>query len=344
MSIAQDIVKNHLSEVCEGFYKVEAIDSLQAEVLQSPNIETERKTLEAHINTFVEKYWNILKSVSSETNLANLKAAMLDDARNLFAHISWVDSYEAYQVVAELWHQKLTTELEIITGNDFYDAAIMTEPHMVTKGSGKTKRVEQDGVIGRLIPNDLIEHFLFSEERDKLDSYQADLDSLESELGELIEAAKEEASDEYYALNDLLKRDDDDEVKDAFDAALVNKTLKKLAKTDESFELVKKTYDLLERIKKLKKSIKDDRKSLDEKVYARFEILTHEEIDQLMWNKWFGTITNDIGKILEAPVLKELDILSMLNERYSDTLQSIDLEINNLEKSLEEMMKELVLE
>lgn len=344
MSIAQDIVKNHLSEVREGFYKVEAIDSLQAEVLQSPNIETERKTLEAHINTFVEKYWNILKSVSSETNLANLKAAMLDDARNLFAHISWVDSYEAYQVVAELWHQKLTTDLEIIVGNDFYDAAIMTEPHMVTKGSGKTKRIEQDGVIGRLIPNDFIEHFLFSAERDKLDSYQSDLDSLEAELGELIEAAKEEASDEYYALNDLLKRDDDDEVKDAFDTALVNQTLKKLAKTDESFELVKKTYNLLERIKKLKKSIKDDRKSLDEKVYTRFETLTREEIDQLMWNKWFGTFTNDIGKILEAPVLKELDILSMLNERYSDTLQSIDLEIDNLEKSLEDMMKELVLE
>ena len=344
MSIAQDIVKSHLSEVREGFYKVESIDSLQAEVLQSPNLENERETLEAHINTFIEKYWNILKSVSSETNLADLKAVMLDDAKNLFADIPWVDSYEAYQIVAELWHQKFTTDLEVIVGNDFYDAAIMTEPHMVTKGSGKTKRVEQDGVIGRLIPNDFIEYFLFSEERDKLDSYQSDLDSLEAELGELIEAAKEEASDEYYALNDLLKRDDDDEVKDAFDTALVNKTLKKIAKTDESFELVKKTYDLLERIKKLKKSIKDDRKSLDEKVYTRFETLTHEEIDQLMWNKWFGTFTNDIGKILEAPVLKELDILSMLNERYSDTLQSIDLEIDNLEKSLEDMMKELVLE
>ena len=104
MSIAQDIVKNHLSEVREGFYKVKAIDSLQAEVLQSSNIETERKTLETHINTFVEKYWNILKSVSSETNLADLKATMLDDAKNLFVDISWVDSYEAYQVVAELWH------------------------------------------------------------------------------------------------------------------------------------------------------------------------------------------------------------------------------------------------
>ena len=223
MSIAQDIVKSHLSEVREGFYKVESIDSLQAEVLQSPNLENERETLEAHINTFIEKYWNILKSVSSETNLADLKAVMLDDAKNLFADIPWVDSYEAYQIVAELWHQKFTTDLEVIVGNDFYDAAIMTEPHMVTKGSGKTKRVEQDGVIGRLIPNDFIEYFLFSEERDKLDSYQSDLDSLEAELGELIEAAKEEASDEYYALNDLLKRDDDDEVKDAFDTALVNR-------------------------------------------------------------------------------------------------------------------------
>lgn len=344
MSIAQDIVKNHLIEVREGFYKVEAIDSLQAQVLQSSHIENERKILETHINTFIEKYWTILKSVTSETNLADLKAVMLDDAKNLFADIPWVDSYEAYQVVAELWHQKLTTDLEIIAGNDFYDAAIMTEPHMVTKGSGKTERIEQDGVIGRLIPNDFIEHFLFSEKRDKLDSYQSNLDSLEAELGELIESAKEEASAEYYALNDLLKRDDDDEVKDAFDAALVNKTFKKLTKTDEVFELVKKTYDLLERIKKLKKSIKDGRKSLDEKVYAQFEMLTHEEIDHLMWNKWFGNFMNDIGKILAAPILKELDILIMLNERYSDTLQSIDLEIDNLEKSLEDMMKELVLE
>ena len=117
-----------------------------------------------------------------------------------------------------------------------------------------------------------------------------------------------------------------------------------MAKTDESFELVKKTYDLLSQTKKLRKSIKDDRKSLNEKVYARFEILTHEEIDQLVWNKWFGTIMSDFSKTLESPVIKELEVLSMLNERYSDTLQSIDSEIENLEKSLADMMKELELE
>ena len=343
-TVAPDVLKSHLIEVRKGFFEVASIESLRSEVLQSPNIEAERKTLEKNINKFVEKYWVDLKFVSSETNLTDLKGAMLADAKNLFVDIPWVDSYEAYQVLAELWQKKLASDLEIIAANGFYNAAMITEPNMVTKGKGKNKHLVQEGVVGRFIPNDLMERLLYHEERSKLDNYQFNLDSLEVELSELLEAAKEESSDEYYVLNDLLKRDDDGEVKDTFDATLVDQTLKKLSKKDDTYELVKKTHVLLTKIKKLRKSIKEDKKLLNEKVSVRFEMLTHEEVDCLVLNKWFGTITNDIGKILEAPVLKELDILSMLNERYSDTLQSIDLEINNLEKSLEEMMKELVLE
>ena len=48
--------------------------------------------------------------------------------------------------------------------------------------------------------------------------------------------------------------------------------------------------------------------------------------------------------ILRAPILKEIDTLLMLKTRYSDTLQSLDVAIDNLEKSIEDMMKELVLE
>lgn len=343
-TVAPDVLNSHLIEVRKGFFEVASIESLQSEVLQSPNIEAERKTLEKNINKFVEKYWVDLKFVSSETNLTDLKGAMLADAKNLFVDIPWVDSYEAYQVLAELWQKKLASDLEVIAANGFYNAAMITEPNMVTKGKGKNKHLVQVGVVGRFIPNDLMERLLYHEERSKLDNYQVNLDSLEVELSELLEAAKEESSDEYYILNDLLKRDDDGEVKDTFDATLVDQTLKKLSKKDDTYELVKKTHDLLTKIKKLRKSIKEDKELLNEKVSVRFEMLTHEEVDCLVLNKWFGTITNDIGKILEAPVLKELDILSMLNERYSDTLQSIDLEINNLEKSLEEMMKELVLE
>ena len=215
---------------------------------------------------------------------------------------------------------------------------------MVTKGKGKNKHLVQVGVVGRLIPNDLMERLLYHEERSKIDNYQADLDSLEAELSELLEAAKEESSDEYYVLNDLLKRDDDGDVKDTFDATLVEQTLKKLSKKDDMYELVKKTHVLLAEIKKLRKSIKEDKELLNEKVSVRFEMLTHEEVDRLMLNKWFSSVGEDMEKIIEDPIFKELEILSMLNKRYSDTLQSLDLEINNIEKSIDEMMKELVLE
>ena len=343
-TVAQDVLNSHLIEVRKGFFEVESIETLQSEVLQSANIEAERKTLENNINKFVEKYWADLKAVSSETNLIDLKGAMLVDAKNLFIDIPWVDSYEAYQVLAELWQQKLTSDLEIIATYGFYDAAMITEPNMVTKGKGKNKHLVQVGVVGQLISNDLMERLLYHEERNKIDSYQANLNSLEAELSELSEAAKEESSDEYYALNDLLKRDDDGDVKDTFDATLVDKTLKKLSKTDDIYELVKKTHVLLEKIKKLRKSIKEDKEILNEKVSARFEMLTHEEIDRLMLNKWFSSVGKDMEKILEDSILKELEILYMLSKRYSDTLQSIDLEINNIEKSMDEMMKELVLE
>ena len=73
-------------------------------------------------------------------------------------------------------------------------------------------------------------------------------------------------------------------------------------------------------------------------------MLAHEEVDRLMLNKWFSSIGEDMEKILEDSILKELEILYMLSKRYSDTLQSLDLEINNIEKSMDEMMKELVLE
>lgn len=110
------------------------------------------------------------------------------------------------------------------------------------------------------------------------------------------------------------------------------------------YELVKKTHVLLAEIKKLRKSIKEDKELLNEKVSVRFEMLTHEEVDRLMLNKWFSSVGEDMEKIIEDPIFKELEILSMLNKRYSDTLQSLDLEINNIEKSIDEMMKELVLE
>lgn len=334
----------HLKEIRNGYYDIKNMDTLRVDILDSASVEEVNGKLNKRIEVYAEKYWENLKSVNKQTGLAGLKSAMLADAKRLFMDIKWVDSYEAYQVVAELWNTIFNHDLEIIAASGFYESARMTEPNMVSKGQGKNKRMVQEGVRGSIIPNDLIEEILFSEKKKELEVIQVELENVSDELSELVEAAKVEESDEYYALNDLIKRNDEGETTETFDAKLVKKELKNLGPTDDAYQLVKQTNDLLEKTKKLKKISKNNREALNDEICARFGTLTHDEIDQLLRIKWFGSFVAVMTDILRAPILKEIDTLLMLKTRYSDTVQSLDAAIDDLEKSIEDMMKELVLE
>lgn len=343
-TVTKDILSMHLQEIRNGYYDIKNMDTLRVDILDSASVEEVNGKLNKRIEVYVEKYWENLKSVNEQTGLAGLKSAMLADAKRLFMDIKWVDPYEAYQVVAELWNTIFNHDLEIIAASGFYESARMTEPNMVSKGQGKNKRMVQEGVRGSIIPNDLIEEILFSEKKKELEVIQVELENVSDELSELVEAAKVEESDEYYALNDLIKRNDEGETTETFDAKLVKKELKNLGPTDDAYQLVKQTNDLLEKTKKLKKISKNNREALNDEIYARFGTLTHDEIDQLLRIKWFGSFVAVMTDILRAPILKEIDTLLMLKTRYSDTVRSLDAAIDDLEKSIEDMMKELVLE
>lgn len=343
-TVTKDVLSMHLQEIRNGYYDIKNMDTLRVDILDSASVEEVNGKLNKQIEVYVEKYWENLKSVNEQTGLAGLKSAMLADAKRLFMDIKWVDSYEAYQVVAELWNTIFNHDLEIIAASGFYESARMTEPNMVLKGQGKNKRMVQEGVRGSIIPNDLIEEILFSEKKKELEVIQVELENVSDELSELVEAAKVEESDEYYALNDLIKRNDEGETTETFDTKLVKKELKNLGPTDDAYQLVKQTNDLLEKTKKLKKISKNNREALNDEICARFGTLTHDEIDQLLRIKWFGSFVAVMTDILRAPILKEIDTLLMLKTRYSDTVQSLDAEIDDLEKSIEDMMKELVLE
>ena len=343
-TVTKDILSMHLQEIRNGYYDIKNMDTLRVDILDSASVEEVNGKLNKRIEVYVEKYWENLKSVNKQTGLAGLKSAMLADAKRLFMDIKWVDPYEAYQVVAELWNTIFNHDLEIIAASGFYESARMTEPNMVSKGQGKNKRMVQEGVRGSIIPNDLIEEILFSEKKKELEVIQVELENVSDELSELVEAAKVEESDEYYALNDLIKRNDEGETTETFDAKLVKKELKNLGPTDDAYQLVKQTNDLLEKTKKLKRISKNNREALNDEICARFGTLTHDEIDQLLRIKWFGSFVAVMTDILRAPILKEIDTLLMLKTRYSDTVRSLDAAIDDLEKSIEDMMKELVLE
>src|SRR5699024_225528 len=110
---------------------------------------------------------------------------------------------------ADIWENKLTEETEVIALSDFYTEGRKRTPHMVTKGSGKKRREEQDGWIGSLVPNDLITTKLFNAELKDIESKETRLTEVEAELTELVEAAKVEETDEEAALNEALNERED---------------------------------------------------------------------------------------------------------------------------------------
>ena len=80
-------------------------------------------------------------------------------------------------------------------------------------------------------------------------------------------------------------------------------------------------------------------KELDVKVLVG---CTDEEVDQLLYKKWFGSVIEKVEELVQSPIKAEIAVLEELNKRYSETLDSLDGEIAKLEKELEALMNELV--
>ena len=74
----------------------------------------------------------------------------------------------------------------------------------------------------------------------------------------------------------------------------------------------------------------------------RIQVLTDEEIDQLLYKKWFGQVTDKSLELVELPLMAEIAIIEELHNRYAETLDDMDAEIALLERELENLMKELV--
>ena len=70
----------------------------------------------------------------------------------------------------------------------------------------------------------------------------------------------------------------------------------------------------------------------------------NEEIDNLIYQKWFGNTTKQMMDLVHDSLKTELNSMQILNERYSDTLFAIDSQIENMMNEFEALKNELVVE
>ncbi|MBN2651263.1 MAG: type I restriction-modification system subunit M, partial [Spirochaetales bacterium] len=341
--LVPDVLAQNIEEIRPGYVKLEnSIKDITAIVLGHKNIISLSKELEAKITEYISKFWNKLKSVKADSNLTDLEERMLIEIKQILKEFDIIDVYTGYQVIAEIWKNSLFHDTELIAIEGFYNVARMREPNMVTKGTGDKKREEQDGWNGKIIPNDLIAQMLYTKEQNEIDAKRNKIQELEMELADLVEAAKVEDSQEYDALFEILKKDKEDEPTDSFDKCKLQSELKRADKKSDKYKLLKNVDRLFAESTTMSKELKNEEKELRDAVEERIPVLTDEEIDKLVHHKWFGKTVENIVSLIHQSVKSELNTLQKLEERYADTLDEIEGQIESLLADFETLKADLV--
>lgn len=332
------VIEDSTEEIRTGYVTLtKSMDELTKEVLNDAQVIEKSKAVEKKLVNYQNKYWELLKSVDDVNKIRDIRESMLTEIKDILLSFSHVDEYDGYQIIADIWENKLTEDTEVIALSDFYTEGRTRVPFIVTKGTGRNRREEQDGWVGNLIPNDLIKAKLFKEELTDIETKEARQQEVEAELDELVEAAKVEESDEAFALGDALNQRED-----AFSVSSVRSELKAAEKDSEEYTLLKNVEVLLNERTTLNRDIKALETELKTMTEDRIETLTDKEIDTLMYEKWFGSVMEKVNRLIEHPLTEELATLEQLQERYADTLDALEAESAELEKELEAMMAQMV--
>ena len=267
------------------------------------------------------------------------ESILADEVFRRLEGIPLVDRYDAYQMLDDTW-QQIVIDLEIIQTEGF-DAVRRVDPNMVVKKK-KGKDVEvQDGWIGRVLPFELVQHEMLSDEAAEIDTLEERLSAITSEvaeiLDELTEDEKQEATD---ALN---------ENSDAFVANKIKGVVKTLkadmgAGANESDSLpckLERAAALFDEEKAVKKKLKEAEVMLEDKTKDTIEGLTDEQVCSLLDAKWNKPLIQQLGSLPNAVVDELVAKVGALRGKYATTYADIDAEIQSIEAELVGMLGNL---
>ena len=243
-----------------------------------------------------------------------------------------VDKYAAYQILADNW-ASIMGDVEIIQ-TEGMGACNVVEPRtkMVKDKNGVDQEV-QDGLKGRIIPFELVQKTLFTNELNTIIDLQNRLDAIDSEL----DAVRDE----------LLSMEDTEKYFDAEkDNAFVKNEIKADSKPkadveDEIKEQLKTIVALWDEQSAKKKQIKEAKEQLEKKTIAAIEGFNMKDINLFLDLKWIAPITSAIAALPDAIIQSLADAITALGEKYAVTYNDIEKNIVESEQNLAQLIDQL---
>ena len=261
--------------------------------------------------------------------ISNQESILSEEIAHRMNGSALIDYYEAYQILDDEW-QNISVDLEILQTEGF-DAVRKVDPNMVLKKkNGKDVEV-QEGWIGRIMPFELVQENILSDELDSLKSLESRLGEISSEYEELLEELSEEDKEAAFVNED----------KTAFVAAEVKNTIKAKSVEANVIAVLQKYTKLSDEEKSLKRDIKTKTQELHTHTKEAIEKLTDEQVNMLLRKKWIDPIVSGLTAMPKKTVSDLVAKVENLAKKYDSTLSSIEKEIAETSANLSRMIDEL---
>ena len=325
--IAFPELRNALFENTSSAYCNLRVESIKKAIKEHSDVCSFENKYRDVFSGFDEYLYDELIEKMTALNISKAEATLSANIFERLKDIPLVDKYEAYQLLDDDW-TKIAVDLEIIQTEGF-EATKRVDPNMVIKKKDGKEQEVQEGWVGRIIPFDLIQDTLLSDDKAALKAKENRLSEIASEYEELFDSLTEEEKEGDYASED----------------GFVNAEIKKALKSDsvepETKEKLRKVDALAKEEKELKAAIKKDAGLLEGKTKETIESLSDEQVIDLLKDKWITPLIQSLMKLPDSIVNELVSKLEALTKKYETTFAEVETQISETEKVLSAMIDDL---
>ena len=255
-----------------------------------------------------------------------------------FADLPLLDPYDVYQRLMDYWDETMQDDVYLIAADGWIEAI---KPRGIIEDKGKKIKETPDLTIKRkkykmdLVPPALIVTRYFADEQAEVEKLQAAREAVTRKLEEFVETHTAEGGLLEDAANDKGKV-----TKGNVTQRL--KAIKNEPGSDDERDALKHCRTLIETETEAAKAVKEAQSALDQKVLARYAMLTEAQIKTLaVEDKWFASIRVSIEGEVQRLTQQLAGRVKELEKRYTRTAAELEREVEEYSEKVDWHLKKM---
>ena len=311
---------------------------VKATILKHPEYTEYSQKIAVVFDAWRAKHEATLKGLKMGANPKTVVRTLAEDLLERFASLPLFDKYDVYQRLMDYWAETMQDDVYLIGSDGWVRAA---KPRAAIENKDRSIRETPDLVVGRkkykmdLVPPARILARYCAAEQAEIDALEAKREAAEHEVEEYVE--------EYGGDEGLLEGAKTD--KDTVTKASVSERLKQVKAEEDSEDerqALTRCLELMAAEAEAGKAVKEAQSALDAKVLAHYGKLSEGEIKTLVVDdKWLSSIRMAVEGEVQRLTQALAHRLKELEERYAETLQRLENDVNDLSEKVAAHLREM---